>query len=328
MRDVAGLVAVAALVAGCGGGISTSGASPTSTSPTSPSSPTSPTTPPAASPLPAGRSGVAFTNARGETVVGTAFVPVAAGPFPAVIVLHGSGGLFDEPADAGGPQDDPATAELERQFEEWADLLVGEGYAVLMPASFYSRGFFDWNKEAPEGLTTEERLIFRVFDAFAAIDFLATRSNVDAANMAVLGLSNGGSTVLLSLHDGVEDLPEFAALGDRAGAPDVRLGVAYYPGCGLHGLVPISDGDYFPRVERLLLLHAEQDPLTAHLATREAQAQAEADSRGVANPLDVHVFLGDVGHGFDSSPDTPEEDTARTTGRAMTLDALVALKTP
>jgi len=54
--------------------------------------------------------------------------PQGPGPFPAVVALHGCGGLLNK-------EDDLAKRET-----DWADRLVGAGYAVLFPDSFTARG--------------------------------------------------------------------------------------------------------------------------------------------------------------------------------------------
>ena len=130
------------------------------------------------------------TNDDGDNTLGLLYHPQGAGPHPAVIVLHGSGGLVDEPTDATDPNDvqwDLVNAELENQFEEWAELLTAEGYVVAMPASFFSRGFHDWNDDPHPNLDAEDRLRFRVFDLRATVDVLAARDDVDISRLGLVG---------------------------------------------------------------------------------------------------------------------------------------------
>ena len=54
--------------------------------------------------------------------------PQGAGPFPAIIALHGCGGLLNK------------EGELARRETDWAKRLVGAGYVVLFPDSFTARG--------------------------------------------------------------------------------------------------------------------------------------------------------------------------------------------
>ena len=54
--------------------------------------------------------------------------PQGAGPFPAIVALHGCGGLLNK------------EGELARRETDWAKRLVGAGYVVLFPDSFTARG--------------------------------------------------------------------------------------------------------------------------------------------------------------------------------------------
>src|SRR5262245_2486709 len=54
--------------------------------------------------------------------------PQGPGPCPAVVALHGCGGLLNKDDD------------LAKRESDWADRLVGAGYLVLFPDSFTARG--------------------------------------------------------------------------------------------------------------------------------------------------------------------------------------------
>jgi dienelactone hydrolase len=71
---------------------------------------------------------VEFPSADGTRIVGLVFKPAGAGPFPALVLLHGCGGLFNQ------------SGELTRRESDWADRLVAAGYAVVFPDSFNRRG--------------------------------------------------------------------------------------------------------------------------------------------------------------------------------------------
>ena len=273
---------------------------------------------------------VEYTNARGETIRAFLQVPEGAVGRPAVIVLHGSGGLLQEP-DAEELAMGLEHGGMERQFREWAELLAAEGYVALFPASFFSRGFFDYNDDVeniPPGFDDEERLRARVLDTHGAAEFLCARPEVCCASLGLIGFSNGGSTTLLSLHETVEALPGLEALPELDARPPFQLGVAYYPGCGLDGLLTLSDdpediSEFFYPHAPLYVQHAELDGLLEHCPTRALQAELVAESRGLTSPVDIEVFAG-VDHGFDSTPDDATEEAARDEARARTLDLLRA----
>jgi dienelactone hydrolase len=138
---------------------------------------------------------------------------------PAVVALHGCGGMYIAAKSR--------RADLSLRHQAMADLLVAEGYIVLFPDSFRSRG-------REEICTTayaqrKIRQANRRLDAQAALAYLQARPDVAQDRVAVLGWSHGGSTVLATL-DARED--HVAAWRNRsAPSPYFRAGVAFYPGC-------------------------------------------------------------------------------------------------
>lgn len=130
--------------------------------------------------------------------------PAGAGPMPAVVALHGCGGLFGR---------DGALGARER---DWADRLVGAGYAVLFPDSFTGRGY-------RQVCTLEHRPVtpeVRSGDARAALHWLARQPWADPARLLLIGWSHGGQTVLWTLRPGFLD-----------GGPRPATAIAFYPAC-------------------------------------------------------------------------------------------------
>jgi len=126
--------------------------------------------------------------------------PAGAGPFPAVIMLHGCGGL-------GG------------RDRMWAERLRAWGYLTLRVNSFAARGL---KSVCGGGVLGPDA---RVPDALAALAHLRTRPDVDPQRIALMGWSHGGMATLMTLGAA----PEEPATGFRAA-------VAYYPGCRqVHG---------------------------------------------------------------------------------------------
>ena len=54
--------------------------------------------------------------------------PSGAGPFPAIVAMHGCGGLLNN------------KGQLRSREMDWAERFVAAGYAVLFPDSFTARG--------------------------------------------------------------------------------------------------------------------------------------------------------------------------------------------
>jgi dienelactone hydrolase len=137
---------------------------------------------------------------------GALYRPEGAGPFPAVVALHGCGGLYNN---AGQPS---------ARHTDWGMRLAKQGFIVLLPDSFGSRGLGSQCGVQERKVRASRE---RVVDAVAAKDWLQTRKDVKPGSVSLLGWSNGGSTVLASVRP------------DRKGAsgPDFARAVAFYPGC-------------------------------------------------------------------------------------------------
>lgn len=135
------------------------------------------------------------------TLDATLQMPASPGPHPAVILMHGCGGL------------QPAVAEA---LDIHAKALNDAGFATLVLDSFGPRGI-----SSGYVCETYERLrkarSYRMQDARDAKAFLQSLPQVDGANIFVMGQSNGGSvTIRLSQRD----------------TRDFRALAAYYPWCG------------------------------------------------------------------------------------------------
>jgi dienelactone hydrolase len=145
--------------------------------------------------------------------------PTPAGGFPAIVALHGCSGMYA----AGRGREDL----LSERLAVRAQPFLGDGYAVLFPDSFGSRGRQEvCTIERGENPITPLR---RRLDALGALAYLAGRSDIARDRIALVGWSHGGSTTLATIN--VRDR-EVAAFRDKAGAPPFfRAAVAYYPGC-------------------------------------------------------------------------------------------------
>jgi dienelactone hydrolase len=109
--------------------------------------------------------------------------PDAAGPSPAVVLLHGCGG-FPEPLD-----------------ENWGVRIATWGYVALTVDSFGPRGL----KNTCRGAMTADM----AFDPHQALKFLAQQQFVDPGRIIVVGFSQGGLLSLTSVERGsIEDVSE------------------------------------------------------------------------------------------------------------------------
>lgn len=164
---------------------------------------------------------VSFQNQDGLTLQGKLFSPSApatAGTRPAVIMLHGCAGIYN------------SYGNVSSIYREWGDRLVAAGYAALLVDSFTARGT---KNECGNGAGVGVSEIFdRPKDVDAAYDFLVTHlAEVNPGKIGVLGWSHGGSTVLSSMA--TTQAVDPTQPNPNASTKPLKVGIAFYPGCGL-----------------------------------------------------------------------------------------------
>jgi dienelactone hydrolase len=205
--------------------------------------------------------------------------PAPSGGYPAVIALHGCSGMYSM---AKGRED-----HLADRFAVRIEMLLGDGYAVLLPDSFRSRGRNEvcTVKSGDNPITPTRRRL----DALGALAYLADRSDVAHDRIALVGWSHGGSTALAAAN--IRDR-EVAAFRDKAGAPPFfRAVVAFYPGCK----VSLGAGDRWqPGAPTRIHIGESDDWTPAKPCVELGEAMA---ARG--EPLKVTVYP-DSHHGFDA----------------------------
>jgi len=146
---------------------------------TRPAGSTAPYAPPAyANPSSYTESEVTFGAAE-WALPGTLTVPAGAGPFPAIVLVHGS-----------GPNDRDETIGPNKPFKDLALGLASRGIAVLR----YDKRtkVYPAKMAAAVAATVKEEV---VDDAVAAIAFVRTQPRIDPARVFVLGHSLGGMLV-------------------------------------------------------------------------------------------------------------------------------------
>jgi dienelactone hydrolase len=266
------------------------------------------------------------------------------GPGPAVLVLHGSGGLLKQP----GQGDEVCSPDMESQFQTWAERLAERGYVVLLPSSYSARGFCDKHKDPDKIPSTfddkPEQILGRLYDVDAASRYMCDLADVDCERMGVLGFSQGGTMTMLAVHWQVDQaLAHFRdTKGDTVdieipdlapGRPEFQVGVAYYPGCGFDGVVPLSTGgkaaleNKFFAAAPLSILHGSEDALVEHCSVKHGPGEREVQSGEVAQQLataDTYelTVYADAGHSFD----TPSvADGGTDAGNAAAQEAALAI---
>jgi dienelactone hydrolase len=194
------------------------------------------------------------------------YKPDGDGPFPAVIALHGCGGL------AG--HSEPVAP----RYRDWAEQLLKEGKAVLLPDSYGSRDL------GPQCRVKErERRVLarrqRVADIMASRQWLLQQPWAVRGRISLLGWASGASALLWAVR------PQLPA---RNVEPDFRSAIAFYPDCR------VSAGlGWSARVPTLVLIGAKDD-----VSSPPACRQMIDGARGRSALTRIVVYPGAY-HDFD-----------------------------
>jgi dienelactone hydrolase len=232
VHRVASAVLVAALLAGCGG-------------------------------LEGGRA-VRFANVTPGaplSIEATLVRPSGPGPFPAVVQLHGCGGI-------------------EAQSFRWARWLADRGYVALVVDSFGPRHVKGDCRSGPD----DPPVTARLDDAFGALRYLQSRPDVRPDRVAAIGWSQGGVYAMAVING--PSLERARSRGVELPATGFAAGIGFYPG-GCFSLV--SEGVVRP----LLVLIGEADDWTPAAKCREmveAMRSRGADATIVTYPGAYHYF--------------------------------------
>jgi dienelactone hydrolase len=192
------------------------------------------------------------------------FRPDGAGPFPAVIGLHGCEGLLGR------------NGTVEARYSDWAEHLTKAGFVVIYPDSYGSRGLGPQCAIRRRAIRTD---LERVADANAARRWLQTQSYVKADHISLLGWSHGGVAALWTVRP--------TAVPHDSGA-DFRSAVAFYPSCRR-----LRETAWSARVPTLILIGSADDWTPA-----SACQQMVAGARGRSARAEIVVYPGAY-HEFD-----------------------------
>lgn len=186
---------------------------------------------------------------------------------PAIVLMHGCGGMYTK------------RRQLIGRYREWALRFAEWGFVVLLVDSFGPRGLGPLCELKDRPIHPWKQ---RTLDAYAALEYLASRADVDRKNVFVMGWSNGGSTVMGVVRS---DSP-----GRRVDGPWFKAAIAYYPSCRR----PLRDKHYQPAVP-LLIQHGEADDWTPAAPCVELAAKMQLRSF----PIET-ILYPEAHHGFDS----------------------------
>jgi dienelactone hydrolase len=209
-------------------------------------------------------------------VPGELYLPKnAPAPMPAVILVHGSGGL--------GFEGD--------HIRDWAGRLNGWGVAALVIDTYGPRGI-------TETVSDQQRIsIFaQIADAYAALKALAADPRIDRNRIAIMGFSRGA---IVTMDTAMETLRQGFGSGNLRFAAHVAL----YSGCN------IAFADHATDKAPILFLHGEEDDFTPMAPCKEYAKWLQS----MGNPVTFVSYPG-AHHGFDSTIQVFELPSAPTLG--------------
>ena len=199
------------------------------------------------------------SQSKPATISGTLSLPKSIdGKVPAVIILHGAGGVDDF-------------------YFEMADMLNEMGIAAFVVDSFENRGIL-------QGLEILKKLFHsysvRIADAYAALKLLSTHPKIDKDRIAVMGFSHGARVALFVASENICN-------SFSKGELQFAASIAYYPGC-----FPQFEDIKFTKAPILMLL-AERDnicPVSACLDYARRMQAAGVDVKTVVYKGAHHQF--------------------------------------
>ncbi len=216
-------------------------------------------------------------------LTGYVWKPPGPGPHPAIVAMHGCGGVFASNGNIGG------------KFRYYGKILNEQGFLMLLVDGFSPRG-----AEECEDAGAPDPVLERPFDAHAGLAYLRERAtaigDVIPDYIGLLGWSGGGSAVIstsaLSPQAPMLGAGVFSAVGDieQMRREGFRAAVAVYPGCGQWGYY---NGEYenYP-VLRIFIGEDDTSVDPANCIEREDEALARGSD------FSLFIYPGQ-GHGYD-----------------------------
>ncbi len=211
---------------------------------------------------------VAFASldAAAPMLSGLLLKPNGAGPFPAVVMLHGCAGMWTK------------SGKLSKRPTFWSQWLMQRGYVVLLADSFTARGVKSICSTRNRPITPETE---RPFDAYGALKFLQLRPDLRADRVALMGWSNGAMTLMWTIRTAAPQRP-------RDLKHDFRAAIGFYPGC-----VQISKQPFATKIPTTIQIGELDDWTLAEPCQKLVQHAKVAGS-----PIDITIHPGAY-HNFD-----------------------------
>ena len=177
---------------------------------------------------------------------------------------------------------------LSLRHKAWAREWAQAGYIALLVDGFGPRGYpqgfprFSYDNR-PETLN---EVTVRPLDAYGALAFLRTRSDVVPDRVGLQGWSNGGSAVISTMS------LEAPGISQPTPQTGFRAALAFYPACGLKGQF---DQRPFRPYAPVLVLHGTADEEVSY----KRCTTLIDNSRQAGGSVEIKIYPGAT-HSFDS----------------------------
>lgn len=284
-----------------------------------------------------------INESDGKTIpVYLALPTVRSMPLKTVLVLHGSGGPWDDDdLDGDGVVETCNVGTPSRQTREWRDLLVDNGFAAVFADSYSPRNTCE-NEDAykyPPLKFVISGTFIRNRDAYAILSLLkrlvwqgSKLPVIDHDRIALVGFSDGGTSAESTLYDVAATPASWQWKQSFSGTtytaevlppPEVTetdrfvAGVFYYPGSfhnSYYGNICNGNGIYKSYCDVLFHL-PEEDALTEN-----SKCLIETMIQNGGGVPTVFDYEG-LDHGFDDD-DTAESELARSRTLAFILSKM------
>lgn len=274
----------------------------------------------------------------GNQLKAVLYIPSTAVPVPAVVVMHGSGGLWSST--------DSTNTKLASQFKGWIDSFRVHRIAALFVDSYTARGTQTFHNMVPPNSLPIAAEFVRPRDAYAGLEYLRTLSTKIIPNrIGLLGFSHGGTTVLgtmvnadavakstawSEISSGITYTNGVLAPAARPAGGGFVAAVSYYPGAAMFSYFgkpgTPSNGKYVTYAP--MMIHAAgADPLytttytnwdnNTQISSYDALIQ-KAQLNPASSAITKYAYEGAT-HSFDGVTAAGADATASTLARSRSI---------
>jgi len=232
---------------------------------------------------------IGYVYASGDTVKERA---------PAVVMMHGRAGAYSSLA--RGRYD---ASTLSQRHQMWGRLWAQQGYTAVLVDGFGPRDYWSGFGRGTYSSRPDDvnEVTVRPLDAYGALAYLRTRSDVRADRIGLQGWSNGASATLATMA------PDAPGIGEHTPAAGFRAALAFYPACDLRHRF---DGGLKPYAPVRVLQGADDEEVSPRVCQRLVER-----SRAQAGEIELILYPGAT-HDFDDPGNKRQSVEANASAKA------------